>query len=102
MKNTQDDTATEGCAPAAGYAPRLHKAPTGKKGEQRLPVVLHRCGRTERVQLTPAFNGLLALVNDVPIVFSTGRWASDAGYPKLRWVSAHTDKLCNRGSENKP
>lgn len=65
---------------------KLHKAPTSKTGGRRVPVLLHKDGEVERVQTTPQFGGLLIVSRDVPMVFHLGKWASDAGFPKLRWV----------------
>lgn len=64
----------------------LHKAPKSKDGVQRLPVALKSNGTTERLVLTPQFGGLMAVVDDEPIVFFLGKFASDAGFPKLRWI----------------
>lgn len=69
---------------------KLHKASTrycNGRRTARFPVMLYRDGSSESVKLTPAFGGLLAVDRTDHIhVFHIGKWGSDAGFPKLRWV----------------
>ena len=46
MKNTQDDTATEGCAPAAGYAAAI-EALRKMATQESLAAMQHCLGKTD-------------------------------------------------------
>jgi hypothetical protein len=64
--------------------PTLYRHARGKNGEHRRPVLLHKDGRIEEVNLSPAFGGVLASSGGK--IFHFQHWPRrDAGYPKLRF-----------------
>lgn len=64
----------------------LHKSPTSKDGRRRKPVLLHKDGTVTPTVTTPQRAGLICAYRDRILFFEVGKWASDAGFPKLRWV----------------